>query len=461
MLRQILMCQMVKKLGIKVENIGSCSWGCSYGTADMSGERLEMIAKAVSIQDNMESLIQLGDSSISVAGFDPIVNFSQKSTDPLKTAIHIELDGDIQFGGQILFQTIDKDLSYQGGNYDVKFIAGGHLDGNLYSYQGNIVAGDLYVEADSIRFSINADGASKIAGKRTFVQREGTLRVVNDTGFGYIDGNGVDLDFFRTVHKNQGFDEYYFAPTVELRAPNVEINGSINHSLATDTMNTYRNKFYAVNTCNWFCFKTPVMPSSPDLDTNDINIYATETVTINNDILLNGLGSVNVEAATLTIDPSITATTDPVVFTQYTPPPPPPPPVAPVTPPAEVPEPTFDDLVENIDESTVEVVVDKFFERFTEAVKETAKKQMNSVKASTPKSEAASANNNQSNVASHSTAAEATSTAVAATCVDGVCTAVDKENNMVVVNESYLREQKLDGLVDRVVNLKGLENFRF
>lgn len=445
-----------KKLGIFTVIGENCFWGCSYGQMDLSGRHIEMIAKSVSIQDNISSIIQLGDESISRSGFGSTIQISQKSTNVNTTAIHIESAGRIYTGGQVVYSTLDKDASYAGNNYSVKFIAGTTFDANLYNYDGKIIAGDLYVEADNISFAIDRDGARYIYGKRTFVQRVGALTVKNDRGFGALNAGEIDHDFLKPLSNSLN----YVAP-VELRAETINIEDDINY-VGKLNVNQGRANDYTYRVCSFGCFNLPVMPTGEtQYITANIDLFATEDVNINAGIQLGAIGSLNIEAKNVNINPADAANVDPVNFTLYTPPPPPPPPVVvppvvPVDPTPVVPEATFEELVQEVRPEIVEQVKEKFFEKFSEGAKVAFEQQMNT-------QELAPKNVNQTAIVAEnrteSLQGSKEEVAVAASCVDDVCAVLDAKDNLKTVEKPSLKTRvgfKMQGLADRVVNHKGL-----
>lgn len=433
-----------KALGISAVTSRVCLYGCSESSVILNGERIEMIAKAASLQDNMKSLINLGDNSIFNAG----VKMVQQATNPTDTAIVMESVGNIYLGGELSLSTLFKNTN----NHDIRIVAGENLNGIMYKNGSSISATNLYIEANNITLGLDYDNFF-VPGKVTIVQREGTLLLRHDSGFGAMAGGGLDMNIL--------VNNTSYASEVELRAPNITFMDSVSWTSKTQTVNDYRKDTYVNNVCYEYigCFKTQVIPSSPEFVTSDLHIFATETVTVNAGINLNGLGSVNVEATTLNINPAVAANVDPINFTLYTPPPPPPAPVVPEVPAVPenpvVVEETFEELAQNLNPSIVEKVKEKFFERFSKGAKEAMEQQVNTVTVEVATvAEAPQVNNDALNVEAPQ----------AASCSGGVCAVVDQENNLVTVDEAYMkkRDLQLKTLADRVVNLTGMVDvFKF
>lgn len=467
----------IEKLGIEV--VSSSGNGIFF-----MSDTTEMVAKAVSVAQNIDSLINLDGR----AGSGVYLRTYQH---PSRNAAVVEYDFDLFSDGHILlqgdigFSTLTSYgtpvTSTDARTMNVKLVAGKNLF--FTDYTGGInkthfeAGHNLILNAGNTLFDHSyGEGAY---GERIIKLGSGTLSIESgDYNFGTL----ADIETYAagTIGHVEDFwvgkQDYvkpadnatftYYGPDANIAikttidAPNIDVNSDIDLTGAT-TERAWKSGFSydrdhggMTGIINYTYFADP---GAGNGEIAPLTFNTTGDVNINANVRMDGMGDFNITALNYNVNGMsvVDAGTSSVNFTLYAPPPPPPPPPPVVVPtPTPDPEPTFEDLIGNVSNEVMELVKEKFYESFDSGSQTTVEQQ---VSAPVMSQDVVTAQNVSE--------PKSVDKVEAASCSGGVCAVLDKEDQLVTIDEAYLEKRarlKLKSLADRVVNLTGMVDvFKF
>lgn len=451
-----------KKLGIEVERV-------SGGYVAFEFSQLKMVAKAVSIAQNIDALINLDSNggNLSFRGnnylstyYDPTFEYNVD----FYSAGHIWMQKRVSTG-TLYSDNVTSGATNKFKEQDTRFVAAKNIFIEDLSTQVN----DIYIEAGhnlilNDGYSLYGEMDERgVYGHRTIKLGSGTLSVENTEidfstltdisdyapgSFGHVNSYWVSKQDYSKPADNASWTYYgpdgNIALKTTLIAPNIDINADIDLTGAVSERDWKTNTLFETGGTTYRLFDDP---GAGDAETAELTLQTTGDVNINANINMAGMGDINVTAINYNINgPAVVdAGSSSENFTVYTPPPPPAPPASAEPPIVEAP--TFEELVENLTPETVSVVKESFYERFATGTENIVDQQI----VQKPKTA-------ETKTSKDLTEQETPDDTVAATCLNGRCVVLDEEEHLVTIEEEYIKRNKaVKTIVDHVVNLKKAE----
>lgn len=464
-----------KSLGISAISLDSTSI-FGFGMRNEAN----IIAKAVSVAQNISSIINLDGGPVDI-GSDQMNYFGALSDQGNDTTVNIETTGHMIIQGDVILSPVV--VSFGAGNVPAtQRTLNMDVDGNLFIDEfhssadvmnirvgQNLIINDIAANTGSTSDGLFMEGTY---GVQTITLESGSLNVENTNidfstlsgietyaagQFGHVHVGHVGLNKYSAAsHPDMvaGVTDAYIAVTTNLSAPEININTDLDYTGSQTASNFMLTAAYEpAPAVEWRYF---VDPTPGTFETAPLSLTATGDVNIAGNINMAGMGDLNITAANYNVTGSVAtgASAENVTI---------------VsggggggggTPPAATP--TVDDIVANPTKEVIKEVKDTFFEQVGDGSQNTFEQVATAEPVLAQKQESEqnvfTAKLKTPDVAEGGDTTEDSDDVSAASCIDGVCTAVDQDNKVLVVDQTYLKRKYefVPTLADRVVNLKGV-----